>query len=103
MERDLYNLRSELASLTGMSDLEVAGRSTEECDGGGGGEDAEEIREKVAKKETTLAIERRSVFRGWLKNVFLVQAVLSFGFSFVLATNPESIFGGFGWFNSYNM
>ena len=48
-------------------------------------------------------IERRSVFRGWLKNVFLVQAVLSFGLSYVMATNPASLFGGFSWYGYYNM
>ena len=103
LERDLYNLRVELASLTGNGELDIGGLSTAECDGGGGGEDAVAIREKISKKETDLAVERRSVFQGWLKNVFLAQAVISFGLSFVMATNPASLFGGFDWYYSYNM
>ena len=103
MERDLYNLRSELATITGLTDLEVAGLSTEECDGGAGGEEAQKIRDKIAIKETDLALERRSVFRDWLKNVFVAQAVISLGVSYIMATNPASLFGGFGWFYVYNM
>lgn len=103
LERDLYNLRSELASLTGNSDLEVAGLSTADCDGGGGGEEATAVREKIQKKEKDLALERRSKFQGWLKNIFLGQAVLSFALSYVMATNPKSLFGGFDWYYSYNM
>ena len=76
LERDLYNLRLELASMTGNGELDIAGLSTAECDGGGGGEDADKLREKISKKETDLAIERRSVFRDWLKNVFVGQALL---------------------------
>lgn len=103
MERDLFNLRLEIASLTGNADLDVAGLSTEECDGGGGGEEADKIRAKISKKETDLVIERRSVFRDWLKNIFIGQAVISLGVSYVMATNPSSLFGGFSWFYSYNM
>jgi hypothetical protein len=103
LERDLYNLRSELAAITESGISEVAWRSTEECDGGGGGEDADAIREKISKKEQDLALERRSIFRDWLKNVFLGQAIISFALSYVMATNPESIFGGFSWYYSYNM
>lgn len=103
MERDLYNLRAELAEATGLTEFEVAGLTTEECDGGGGGEDAQAIRDKITKKETDLALERRSVFRDWLKNVFIGQAVISLGVSYVMATNPSSLFGGFDWFYSYNM
>ena len=104
MERDLYNLRANLAELTGLTELEnVAGLSTGECDGGGGGEEAQSVRDKIAKKETDLALERRSVFRDWLKNVFVGQAVISLGVSYIMATNPASLFGGFGWFYTYNM
>eukprot|EP00543_Licmophora_paradoxa_P001549 CAMPEP_0202443162 /NCGR_PEP_ID=MMETSP1360-20130828/2520_1 /ASSEMBLY_ACC=CAM_ASM_000848 /TAXON_ID=515479 /ORGANISM="Licmophora paradoxa, Strain CCMP2313" /LENGTH=291 /DNA_ID=CAMNT_0049058781 /DNA_START=204 /DNA_END=1079 /DNA_ORIENTATION=- len=103
LERDLYNLRSELATLTGQNDLEVAGLLTDECDGGGGGEEADNVRARIDKKEKDLAIERRSVFRGWLKNVFLGQAVLSLALSFVMSTDPAILFGGFSWFKSYNM
>jgi hypothetical protein len=109
LERELYNLRLELATATNKKDeetgkiIEVAGLSTEECDGGGGGEEAEAIRAKISKKETDLALERRSVFRGWLKNIFVGQAVISFGVSYIMATNPKALFGGFDWFYSYNM
>ncbi|KAL3943698.1 MAG: hypothetical protein SGBAC_002243 [Bacillariaceae sp.] len=103
LERDLFNLRLEIASLTGNADLDVAGLSTEECDGGGGGEEADKIRAKISKKETDLVIERRSVFRDWLKNIFVGQALISLGVSYVMATNPSSLFGGFSWFYSYNM
>ena len=95
------NLRSELATLTGKgSDLDIVNLSTEECDGGGGGEDADKVRAKIEKKERDLLIERRSVFRGWLKNVFLGQAVLSLGLSWIMATDPSILFGGFGWYNT---
>jgi hypothetical protein len=109
LERELYNLRTELATVTNKVDedtgriIEVAGLSTEECDGGGGGEEADAVRSKIAKKETDLALERRSVFRGWLKNIFVGQAVISFGISYIMATNPKALFGGFDWFYSYNM
>ena len=107
LERDLYELRQSLAAATGKQlDAEsesVQFSSTEECDGGGGGADADVLREKIAKKERDLAMERRTVFRGWLKNVFVGQAILSFGLSYVMATNPSSLFGGFSWFYSYNM
>jgi len=106
LERDLYALRTELATLTGASveDLEdMTQLTTESCDSGGGGEEVEALRAKISKKETDLTIERRSVFRGWLKNLFLGQAVLSFGLSYVMATNPQSLFGGFGWYYTYNM
>jgi hypothetical protein len=109
LERELYNMRFELATLTNQKNdmtgqiVEVAGLLTEECDGGGGGEEAEALRAKISKKETDLALERRSVFRGWLKNIFVGQAVISFGVSYIMATNPQALFGGFDWFYSYNM
>jgi hypothetical protein len=104
LERDLYNLRLNLAEATGQTPVEGEGAfSTEDCDGGGGGEEADALRKSISKKETDLAIERRSVFRGWLKNVFLGQAILSFVLSYVMATSPESLFGGFGWYYDYQM
>jgi hypothetical protein len=110
LERELYNLRSELATLTdkknnqdGTGFVMSSTLTTEECDGGGGGDDAEAVRAKIVKKETDLALERRSVFRDWLKNVFVGQAVISLGVSFIMATNPKVLFGGFDWYYSYNM
>jgi hypothetical protein len=111
LERDLYSLRIQLAELTGQrlpvnsggEDGSPIFLTTEQCDGGKGGEEADAVRKKIAKKETDLVIERRAVFRGWLKNVFLVQAVGSVALSYVMATHPESLFGGYDWFYSYNM
>jgi hypothetical protein len=103
LERDLYSLRSQLADLTGVDTAELDMTDTQVCDGGGGGDPADDLRKVITKKETDLATERRSVFRGWLKNVFLGQALLSFGLSYVMAANPSSLFGGFDWFYSYNM
>jgi hypothetical protein len=104
LERDLYNLRTELASLTGkvMQDDNMFSL-TEECDGGGGGEQADAIRATIQKKETSLTTERRAVFRGWLKNVFLGQAILSLGLSWVMATNPGVLFGGNDWYSSLQL
>ena len=103
LERDLYNLRTQLAAATGLGDINVGGLSTEECDGGGQGEEIETIRSAIEKKEKKLLIERRSVFRGWLKNVFLVQAILSLVLSFVMASNPAILFGSYDWFYNYQM
>jgi len=103
LERDLYNLRTQLASLTQRDIDSQSSLTTEHCDGGGGGEEADAVRKSIQKKEADLLIERRSVFRGWLKNVFLVQAILSFGLSYVMATNPASLFGGYDWYYAYNM
>jgi hypothetical protein len=103
LERDLVSLRLELSKATGASTQGVTVLTTEACDGGGGGPAADALRQKISKKEGDLAIERRSVFRGWLKNVFLVQAALSFALSYVMATAPESLFGQFDWYYSYNM
>ena len=105
LERDLYNLRFELAQLTGVTVDTADGisKETSAYDGGGGGEEAAAIRQKIDKKENDLTIERRSVFRGWLKNIFLGQAVLSLALSLVMATTPETLFGQFEWFQYYNM
>lgn len=101
LERELYNLRVELSSLTGVEPTVDLDDSN--YDGGGGGPDADAIRAKITKKSNDLAIERRSVFRGWLKNIFIGQAVISFGISYVMATNPSVLFGGYDWYYSYNM
>jgi hypothetical protein len=107
LERDLYTLRASLAEQTNqdISEITDVPLTTEMCDGGGGGEYADSLRKSITKKEASLLIERRSVFRGWLKNVFLGQAILSFGLSYVMATDPAALFGSFGWFNEkkYNM
>jgi len=79
LERELYQLREELQKT---SDRETI----------------ESIATSIEKKESKLAIERRSVFRDWLKNVFVGQAVISFGLSYVMATNPSVLFGGFDWY-----
>jgi hypothetical protein len=106
LERDLYVSRLQLAELTGQTTPTSATTlTTADCDGGGGGDEAESLRKVIQKKEADLLVERRSVFRGWLKNVFLVQAVLSFALSFVMATQPATLFGSFSWYNNpqYNM
>lgn len=102
LERDLVNLRSQLAVLTGKDVEGTIGltTSTADVDAGGGGEEADKLRKKIDKKEKDLLIERRSVFRGWLKNVFLGQAVLSLGLSWIMATDPSILFGGYGWFQN---
>merc|ERR1712183_1058852 len=79
LERELYQLREELQTTDDMLIIES-------------------IKNSIEKKENKLAIERRSVFRDWLKNVFVGQAVISLGVSYVMATNPSSLFGGFDWF-----
>jgi len=118
LERDLYNLRCELAALTGVvlpgtADADATDPSSSSsspsppplpvlttllCDGGGGGEVADGLRSKIAKKEGDLAVERRSVFRSWLKTVFLGQAIISAALSYVMATDPAALFGGFSWY-----
>ena len=102
LERDLYNLRTELATLTGapVTNSNNTPLTTTQADAGGGGDEAEVIRTKITKKEKDLSMERRSVFRGWLKNVFLGQALFSMVLSFVMATNPDVLFGSFDWYNN---
>lgn len=104
LERDLYNLRTELAGATGAVVPDGVTLTTSLCDAGGGGEAAESLRSKIDKKERDLAMERRSVFRGWLKGVFLGQAILSTALSYVMATDPDALFGGIALYrNTANM
>ena len=96
LERELYNLRNELATLTGTDTITTAttttippeGNSiptTQLCDAGGGGEIADAkggkggiyeqttiaiLRTKITKKERTLSLERRRVFSGWIERRF---------------------------------
>lgn len=104
LERDLVNLRAQLADLTGKDlskeDKDLVDFTTAEVDNGGGGKDADKVRKMIDKKEKDLLIERRSVFRGWLKNVFLGQAVLSLGLSWIMVTDPSILFGSFDWFQN---
>lgn len=62
-------------------------------------EASEAIRTDLLKAEKKLNIEKRTVFRGWLKDLFLAQAILSFVLSFFMAFTPSTIFGGFSWYN----
>eukprot|EP01038_Epipyxis_sp_PR26KG_P004759 gene4759-6673_t len=43
-----------------------------------------EIENKISKKRATLAIEKRAVMRGWLKNLFVGQSVLAGGISLLM-------------------
>ena len=98
LERELYNLRNELATLTGTDTITTATTTTippegnsipttqQPCDaGGGGGEIAAAkggkggiyeqttiaiLRTKITKKERTLSLERRRVFSGWIERRF---------------------------------
>jgi hypothetical protein len=105
LERELYVSRLQLASLTGVATSTETKLflTTSECDGGGGGIEADNLRKLIQKKEASLLIERRSVFRGWLKNLFLFQAGISFLLSYVMATTPQVLFGQYDWYYSYNM
>lgn len=106
LERDLYTLRLELAQNTNQEVDQTKGASltTDECDDASiQTEIVQNLRNKIDKKEKDLLIERRSVFRGWLKNVFLGQAILSFLLSYVMATQPATLFGQFDWYYTYNM
>lgn len=105
LERDLFKLRCELASVTGRNigfDT-VNTLTTEECDGGEVGDNADSLRKQISTKERSLLVERRSVFRGWLKNVFLGQAILSLGLSLIMVTNPSILFGTFDWYEDLHL
>jgi hypothetical protein len=117
LERDLYRYRRQLAQLTGATittttmtttattTATTTLTTTADCDNGGGGAEADMLRQLIQTKEATLLTERRSVFRGWFKTLFLYQAMLSFGLSYVMATTPATLFGHYDWYNNpqYNM
>jgi len=67
LERDIINLTEQL-SLSG--DVEK-----------------EQIQNKIDKKRSTLAIEKRAVMRNWLKNLFVGQSVLAAVISFLMVYN----------------
>ena len=58
------------------------------------------LRDSIEKAEKKLTIERRSLFRSYLRTVFYVQAVLSLGVSFVMVHSPDSLFGSFAWYQN---
>jgi len=58
LERDLVNLRQEI-SQTKDSKL------------------TQQLQDKIDKKEKVLFVEKRAVFQGWLKNLFVGQSVLA--------------------------
>jgi len=94
----LIDLRLQLAERTGVSItdtdmLSLRSLRSSSFDGGGGGEEADKIRRSIQKKEDSLFDEKKSVFRGWLKTVFLGQAALSFFVSLVMVTDPYLLFG----------
>lgn len=107
LERDLYNLRIELATLTNTIDsintttFEITTDMVD--DSSMDSDEIGAIRKKIEKKENDLLIERRAVFRGWLKNVFLGQAILSLGVSWIMVTNPNALFGGNDWYYSLQL
>lgn len=106
LERDLYNLRIELASLTGRTEEiedKLSSLTTEMVDGGGESEDIMNVRRRIQKREGDLSIERRAVFRSWLKNLFLGQGILSFGLSWIMVSNPSLLFDRFTWYNDYSL
>jgi len=67
LERDIINLTEQL-SISG--DVEK-----------------EQIQNKIDKKRSTLAIEKRAVMRNWLKNLFVGQSVLAGVISFLMVYN----------------
>jgi len=107
LERDLYNLRIELGTLTNKIDsinttsFEITTDMVD--DSSMDSNEIVSIRKKIEKKENDLLIERRAVFRGWLKNVFLGQAILSLGISWIMVTNPSALFGGYDWYYSLQL
>jgi len=111
LERDLYNLRIELGTLTNriddiqqqLDDNNFKITTDMVDDDNINSKEIESVRKSIDKKERDLLIERRAVFRTWLKNVFLGQAVLSLGISWIMATNPSALFGGYDWYYSLQL
>lgn len=60
--------------------------------------EVEDIRREIDKLESQVSTEARTVFKGWLRNLFYGQAALTFALSGVMAFNPDLLFGGFGWY-----
>ncbi|GMI45801.1 hypothetical protein TrCOL_g10947 [Triparma columacea] len=92
VNRDVQEYGDDWAVLRKMDDEEFDDPSVSN-------EDATKLRSKLSKLRQKLNGEKRSVFRGWLKDLFLAQAILSFILSFVMSTNPALLFGSFAWFN----
>ncbi|GMH72945.1 hypothetical protein TrRE_jg9276 [Triparma retinervis] len=107
VEKQIVDLRLDLAYAVGRDVSELGGDISELRklpddlfdDEGVDTEEAGKLRARLVKLRAKLNAERRSVFRGWLKDVFLIQAVLSFVLSFVMSTNPALLFGSFSWFS----
>lgn len=68
LERDIINLSKALESTSVESEIE-------------------EIQLKISKKRDVLLIEKRSVMRGWLKNLFVGQSVLAGVISLAMVYN----------------
>ena len=102
LERNWYNLQIELASLTSKEDdipKDTYKITTDMVDGMNmNSDEIEVVRKSIEKKERDLLVERRAVFQTWLKNVFLGQAVLSLSVSWIMVTNPCTLFGRFSWY-----
>ena len=109
LERKLVDLRLELMDEVGLErpggegeDLWVLVRSMtgSDCDVEGFESDvATALRGRLEETQRKIDAERRTVFRGWLKDIFLAQAVLSFLLSYFMAFEPGLLFGSFGWYN----
>lgn len=68
LERDLIRLADELQSASNNADRQG-------------------IESQIAKKQKVLFVEKRSVMRGWLKNLFVGQSILAVAISFAMVQN----------------
>jgi hypothetical protein len=68
LERSLMKLKAELETCSDQSRIQ-------------------EINEEIEKKEKTVFMEKRSVMRGWLKNLFVGQSVLAGAISLAMVYN----------------